>query len=198
MTSRLITPQTSLNIPPAEAHSFRSSGGMSSYVANPKLSSSSLSLVTSRQLPPKSFCHGRSKSAVLPSSLLNNASGGEKLSSTKDDPNSSYLTAADQTRAIRGDSGSEDDEDEVGDDSAEVEDVLQGGGGDDALTEREKALERQNEALRQQLEQVKLLVLGLDKRLNEREERLTKAIERAEQENRTLDVKLRELDLNTT
>jgi len=108
------------------------------------------------------------------------------------------LTAADQTRAIRGDSGSEDDEDGVGDDSAEVEDVLQGGGRDDAPTEREKALEHQNEALRQQLEQVKLLVLGLDKRLNEREERLTKAIERAEQENRTLDVKLRELDLNTT
>lgn len=105
------------------------------------------------------------------------------------------MTAADQTRAIRDDSGSEDEE--VGNDSAEVENVLQKADRDDAPTEREMVLERKNEALQQQLEQVKLLILGLDKRLNEREERLAKAIERAEQENGILDVKLRELDLNT-
>jgi hypothetical protein len=129
--------------------------------------------------------------------LLNDASYAEIPSSIKEDPNSSYLTAADQTRAIHDDSGSEGEEDDVGDDSAEVEDVLQGADRDDGPSEREMALKRKNDALQQQLEQVKLLVLGLDKRLNEREERLAKAIERAEQENRALGVKLRELDLNT-
>lgn len=195
MISEPFSRQASLNIPP-EAYSLRS-GGVSSYLENPNFSGSSSSLIASQQPPSRPPRRGRSKSAILPRSLLNHISRTEVPPSVKEDPNSSYLTAADQTRAIRDDSGTDDEGGDVGDDSAEVEDVLQGTDRDTGPSKREIALERNNEALQRQLEQVKLLVLGLDKRLNEREERLTKAIERAEQENRALDVRLRELDLNT-
>ncbi|KAF9515947.1 hypothetical protein BS47DRAFT_1327902 [Hydnum rufescens UP504] len=63
-------------------------------------------------------------------------------------------------------------------------------------TEREIALEHANELLKKQIEQVRLLVLGMDERLVGREDRLAKAIQRAEQENKDLEAKLRELDLN--
>jgi hypothetical protein len=46
------------------------------------------------------------------------------------------------------------------------------------------------------MEQVRLLVLGMDERLVGREDRLAKAMQRAEQENQDLEAKLRELDLN--
>ena len=63
-------------------------------------------------------------------------------------------------------------------------------------TEREIALERTNELLKKQIEQVRLLVLGMDERLVGREDRLAKAIQQAEQEKKGLEAKLLELDLN--
>lgn len=110
------------------------------------------------------------------------------------------MTAADRTRAPREKNEDDSEEDSATcDDSAEVEDAL--GSGDESEggagpTQRELELERKNELLQRQIEQVKLLVLGLDKRMSEREEALAKTIERAENESRGLKIKLRELDLN--
>lgn len=105
------------------------------------------------------------------------------------------MTAADQTRAARGDDdNSISDEDDEDDDSAEVEEALQEE--EEGPTRRELELEKQNALLKHQVEQVKLLVLGLDKRLVEREEKLGKVVSKAERENRGLDVRLRELNAN--
>lgn len=197
----------SLNIPAAESPSLRTTpGGMSSFVANPNFSSSTLSLAVSQQPPTKHTGHSRSKSAILSRSLLHsNAPSTSRAalpSSIKEgsrNPDSSYVTAADRTRAPEEFEESDDEDDQTGDDSAEVEDALHSGddGEDDhSPTELELQLERRNELLQKQLEQVKLLVLGLDKRLSDREELLGKTVERAEQASRGLDSKLRELDLN--
>lgn len=200
----------SLNIPTAESPSLRATpgGGMSSFVANPNFSSSTLSLAVSQHPSVKHTSRSRSKSTILPRSLLHSGapstSRAAPPSSFKEgikNPDSSYVTAADRTggRHDFEDSDGEGEGDETGDDSAEVEDALQSGDDDDhdhGPTERELELERRNDLLQRQLEQVKLLVLGLDKRLSDREELLGKTIERAEQANRGLDAKLRELDLN--
>lgn len=165
---------------------------MSSFVANPNFSSSTLSLAG----PSPVLSFANAKSTILPRSLVSSGSRPIHPAIKEDSHNfdSSYVTAADQTRAVRNDSddgGDEDGDDE--DDESAVEHALSKREGP---TERELELERKNEILQQQIEQVKLLVLGLDKRLVDREERLNKTIQRAEQENRGLDTKLRELNIN--
>lgn len=191
-----------MNIPVAESPGLGSGGGISSFVANPNFSSSTLSLAVSQPLqPPKPSNQTRSKSTILSRSLIQ---GGPSFrpgrpSSIKEDirdPDSSYATAADQTRAPHDDDFDGNESNEGDHDSAEVEDALDVGDDEEGPSERELELQRKNELLHKQLEQVKLLVLGLDKRLQDREEVLAKTIERAVQENRGLDAKLRELDLN--
>lgn len=197
--------QVSLNIPAAESPSLRGTpGGMTSFVANPNFSSSTLSLTVPQPPPVRSAGHTRSKSAVLSRSLIQGGPSSFRpivppsIKEPAKNPDSSYVTAADRTRSPPGEDDSDDDNsdlDETCDDSAEVEDALQSGN-EGGPTDRELELERRNELLQKQLEQVKLLVLGLDKRLNGREEVLSKTIERAEHENRGLDAKLREIDMN--
>jgi hypothetical protein len=91
-------------------------------------------------------------------------------------------------------------EDEEDNDAAEVENALADYHLQSSVSPvpsaRERELERTNAILRSQVEQVRLLVLGLDKRLLEREEHLGKTIQRAERETKGLDAKLRDFDLN--
>ena len=89
-----------------------------------------------------------------------------------------------------------DEEDEEHDDGGEP-------GGNDAEPGsrgklREVALQQEIEVMKKQLEQARLLMLGMDKRLTAREEQLAKVIQRAEVETTGLDAKLRELDISIT
>ncbi|KAF8324067.1 hypothetical protein DL93DRAFT_2162155 [Clavulina sp. PMI_390] len=205
--------QTFLNIPPPESPSLQSAsaqpiGERAAMPGNPAFAASTVSLSASTRAPPVSGqrpTHKRtgSQSSILSRSVMGGGPSTSKAAlhpptpireregSPSNNPNSSFVTAPDRSRASPG-------EDNSGEDSFdEVDDVLDVSQLDDgAPTERELELERTNEMLRQQLEQVKLLVLGLDKRLSDREDALAKVVERAEAEGKGLESKLRELDLN--